>query len=790
MAALYDGFIKNRQGIKAHRKKKTIDNDNTIRPENQNPVPHFTPNACPSPKKQNNGIQELEIFESSMLQKLVQKAIQKNFDKNNKPQTITSFEPNLNFDYPNFTIDYKPHSSPMKIFSIISNIIISKHFNIFILLCLVLNIIIFAMDRVGISTKESFYLEILNLACTIIFFIEISVRFIVLGPKEFWKNHFDKLDLIIILLNMTDILYIALSGADILAFSTSLTGISLIKCFKTLRIFRFLVGLKYWKRGSILFIEMINALAKTKEFIFLIIILIFVGSLLGMQLFAYRIRYINENEIPEEISMGFPTRLNYDNIGNALMATTLICLNEEWHLLMYENMRILGVEVGWYFIIILMIGEILLIRMFMALFINYVIHSENIKNLIKMQNSLENIMKSFLNNIKNKRKMKEKVLDVLYFWKKQNKTEKEKEITPSKLVKSEIIKIPDIFNNNSELNRIPSNLFNRKSMINQKNSNNLRNSYFSVIKSTTIKFMNDQESLTIKKDGFLNWLRSVCMKIVTHKYFEKTIILTILISVFFLMLSNPFESPDSTYNQIELIIDIIVIVFYFLEILLKICAFGLIFSGKKPFLLDPWNLFDLCVFILTVLGTIASKNSFSTLNFKWFRVFRVFKIIQFNQGLKNAVNILFKSIPDLISLLFFYFMNLFIFGIIAVKFLKGAFFYCTTIDEKFLSFVKTREDCFDNGGDWVNRDLNFDNIFISLSSLFQISTTEGWIEEMFNGIDYVGIGKNPLKNNNSMMALFYISFFIISNLIMINMFIGILVETYLHQKNLNCKFFF
>ena len=260
-----------------------------------------------------------------------------------------------------------------------------------------------------------------------------------------------------------------------------------------------------------------------------------------------------------------------------------------------------------------------------------------------------------------------------------------------------------------------------------------------------------------------------------------------MISVVFLMIHNPMESPDAFENSIQVYIDIVVIIFYFIEILLKILAYGVLFSGPDSFLLDPWNCFDVVLLVLTLLGTIDSISSFSSVNVKWCRVFRIFKIIKLAQGLRDAMNILFKSIPDLISLTFFYFMNLFVFGIIAVNYLKGVFFYCNTIDLEIQSCVITREDCFDYGGDWVNQDLNFDNIFISLSTLFQISTTEGWVEEMFNGIDFVGVQKNPIKDNHSIMALFYITFFIIANLIVINMFIGILVETYLHQKNLHCK---
>jgi Ion transport protein len=53
--------------------------------------------------------------------------------------------------------------------------------------------------------------------------------------------------------------------------------------------------------------------------------------------------------------------------------------------------------------------------------------------------------------------------------------------------------------------------------------------------------------------------------------------------------------------------------------------------------------------------------------------------------------------------------------------------------------VTTKFDCLNLGGAWVNFDSNFDNLPVAISTLFQISTTEGWIDAMNAGIDSVGI---------------------------------------------------
>lgn len=61
-----------------------------------------------------------------------------------------------------------------------------------------------------------------------------------------------------------------------------------------------------------------------------------------------------------------------------------------------------------------------------------------------------------------------------------------------------------------------------------------------------------------------------------------------------------------------------------------------------------------------------------------------------------------------------------IFGIIAVNFFKGKFFYCdyTNVDGAFVPFVNHKWDCLSLGGEWVNKPWRFDNIFEAMKSMF------------------------------------------------------------------------
>lgn len=762
MAAIYDGFIQNR-GIKSHKpienilengneKNDPLEENEQIK--NNSPINLIDKEVNKFDSLQKYVSRNIDINSCPMINNILKNQIKIKGEDHNS--NSSSPKHGTNFYYPKLTIQYDEKSFPSQIASFLFKLINSRCSNALIFVFLLINVVTLAIDRKNISEQELYRLHLIDFICTIVFLIEIILRLSSLGVKKFVHNYFDQLDLIIILLNIIDILYLVSATNDLF---TNYTSFSLVvRCLKILRVFRFISGLKYWQRGSVLFNEMIYALAHTKEFIFLIVIFLIIVSLIGVQLFANRIRFTSNDEIPEKLIEGHAPRVNYDSFGNALMANTLICLNEEWHIFMYQHMRILGNNAAWFFVLVLLLGEILLKRMFMALFINGVISSENTKSLLHQKSKFPQFVKSFF-------------------------TKSYKDIFEGKNEKNISFWKNEVYNTDKKNFQSKSSYF-KTIGENNKNEENFKiRSNKNIIKEFSFSISNKNANLS---EQCVKYYRFLCKKIVKHKYFERFIFLTILISVIFLMMNDPFQPSDSTMNRIQFIIDISVLVFYFLEIILKISAFGFK-SGEKPFILDPFNLLDLLLFILTFVGTLDLKTHFAGVSFKWCRVFRIFKIIQFHDGLKDAFQILFKSFNDLISLLFFFLMNLFFFGVIAVKFLKGKFLFCDSIDKTFELLVDSPTDCYDYGGDWIKKDLNFDNIFNSLSSLIQISTTEGWLEEMFTGMDVVGNNQNLKEDNKRIMALFYLIFFIVSNLIFINMFIGILVQAYLHQKNLNCN---
>lgn len=111
--------------------------------------------------------------------------------------------------------------------------------------------------------------------------------------------------------------------------------------------------------------------------------------------------------------------------------------------------------------------------------------------------------------------------------------------------------------------------------------------------------------------------------------------------------------------------------------------------------------------------------------------------------MRLVVNALLASLPSMTNVLMVFSLFILIFGVMGVGFFKGTFYHCQdkwdatdTID---LNQVDTMEDCLRLGGEWVNKDSNFDTPVSAMITLFQMTTTEGWVDVFRSGMDSRGI---------------------------------------------------
>jgi hypothetical protein len=124
-----------------------------------------------------------------------------------------------------------------------------------------------------------------------------------------------------------------------------------------------------------------------------------------------------------------------------------------------------------------------------------------------------------------------------------------------------------------------------------------------------------------------------------------------------------------------------------------------------------------------------------------------------------------------------------IFGIIAISYFKGKFFYCQNdhiiVDfEEVYATVEYKWDCISTGGEWVRKYYNFDNMYQAMASLFIISNVSGWADFMYISSQVTEIDQVWHKWTHPYWVFFFIGFMILGSFFLLNLFVGVVIASF------------
>lgn len=69
-----------------------------------------------------------------------------------------------------------------------------------------------------------------------------------------------------------------------------------------------------------------------------------------------------------------------------------------------------------------------------------------------------------------------------------------------------------------------------------------------------------------------------------------------------------------------------------------------------------------------------------------------------------------------------------------------------------------------------------------MMTLIEMMTTEGWVDNMHDGVDGVDPDMQPIKNNNFVYTLFFVAFMIVGSQFILNLFVGVVMENFNRLK--------
>ena len=170
------------------------------------------------------------------------------------------------------------------------------------------------------------------------------------------------------------------------------------------------------------------------------------------------------------------------------------------------------------------------------------------------------------------------------------------------------------------------------------------------------------------------------------------------------------------------------------ECLLKIFVMGFV-KGKYAYLKDNYNKLDFVIVVFSIIswlleGMDTGINITFLRALRALRALRPLKLVSKNEGMKLVVNSILASIPNLINVFLISILFYFVFGVLGLSILMGKVSFCSEDPD-----VLDKLSCIEGGFEWVTPENNYNNVFASMTTFFEVSTLETWPDIMFAAID-------------------------------------------------------
>ncbi|XP_058055246.1 sodium channel protein para isoform X5 [Anopheles bellator] len=278
-------------------------------------------------------------------------------------------------------------------------------------------------------------------------------------------------------------------------------------------------------------------------------------------------------------------------------------------------------------------------------------------------------------------------------------------------------------------------------------------------------------------------LRLKTFQLIENKYFETAVITMILLSSLALALEDVHLPHRPILQDILYYMDRIFTVIFFLEMLIKWLALGF-----KVYFTNAWCWLDFIIVMVSLINFVASLcgaggiQAFKTM--RTLRALRPLRAMSRMQGMRVVVNALVQAIPSIFNVLLVCLIFWLIFAIMGVQLFAGKYFKCvdknkTTLPHEIIPDVNA---CKAENYTWENSPMNFDHVGKAYLCLFQVATFKGWIQIMNDAIDSRDVGKQPIRETNIYMYLYFVFFIIFGSFFTLNLFIGVIIDNFNEQK--------
>lgn len=233
--------------------------------------------------------------------------------------------------------------------------------------------------------------------------------------------------------------------------------------------------------------------------------------------------------------------------------------------------------------------------------------------------------------------------------------------------------------------------------------------------------------------------------LVNVPFFGSIIMLCILLNTIFLSLER-YPMPADEQNAYEKINYLFTSIFT-IEVILK-----LIGQSPRKFISDRFNIFDTIIVLISISELFISSGSGGVTALRAFRLFRILKL--FRHGnlriLLDSIAYTMSTIGNYVILLGLF---IYVYSLLGMQFFAGKMTY-------------DNEGYYDPNG--KRSRANFDTLFWSAITVFQVLIGDNWNDVMFNCVKSVGVGAR----------FYFISLILFGTIVMLNLFLAILLGNF------------
>ncbi|XP_006735913.1 sodium channel protein type 1 subunit alpha, partial [Leptonychotes weddellii] len=262
-----------------------------------------------------------------------------------------------------------------------------------------------------------------------------------------------------------------------------------------------------------------------------------------------------------------------------------------------------------------------------------------------------------------------------------------------------------------------------------------------------------------------NKFQGMVFDFVTRQVFDISIMILICLNMVTMMVETDDQSEYVT--SILSRINLVFIVLFTGECVLKLI------SLRHYYFTIGWNIFDFVVVILSIVGMflaeLIEKYFVSPTLFRVIRLARIGRILRLIKGAKGIRTLLFAlmmSLPALFNIGLLLFLVMFIYAIFGMS-----------------NFAYVKKEA------GINDMFNFETFGNSMICLFQITTSAGWDGLLAPILNSKPPDCDPNKvnpgssvkgdcGNPSVGIFFFVSYIIISFLVVVNMYIAVILENF------------